>query len=173
MKNSKTIALIIAVVLVLFAVLIKTDVITVPNSDKLTDDSSKYTYDYPEDFGSEYVSAVDWPPTLDIANGPVNCVETSGSADMGRITRKNINNELVCLVVVQEGAAGSEYNRYFYAVEREKFVFVYGFTTQEVRCESYSDEQAQECAEVQSTFKPDDIAERMITTTKLNGKVVN
>ena len=172
MKNSKTIALIIAVVLVLLAVLVKTDVITLSNSDALTDDASKYTYDYPEDFGSAYVSAVDWPPTLDIANGPVNCVETSGSADMGRITRKNINDELVCLVVVNEGVAGSEYNRYFYAVEREKFVFVYGFTTQEVRCENYDEPEMMECKESQSTFKPDAIAETMIATTKLNGKVV-
>jgi hypothetical protein len=106
MKNSKTIALIIAVVLVLLAVLVKTDVITLSNYDALTDDASKYTYDYPEDFGSAYVSAVDWPPTLDIANGPVNCVETSGSADMGRITRKNINDELVCLVVVSLARMG-------------------------------------------------------------------
>jgi hypothetical protein len=112
------------------------------------------TFQYPEELSTKYITAVEWPPEVEVTNGPFSCVEggTESSA-AGRTVRETIDGATTyCVTRKSEGAAGSTYTSYEYAFPKGNKVVTLSFDLRFNHCTNYSEEVMNACNAERNTF---------------------
>lgn len=126
------------------------------------------TFQAPSQIVMTYVSAIDWPPKVEIAAGPLTCVEAGEeTARAGKTSLKSIHGRTFCVTVTSEGAAGSVYHLYAYAFEKNDSVVTLSFSTREVQCLNFPEEDIAACQAEQVSFSEDDLLARIADTVTL------
>ncbi|MBP9855834.1 MAG: hypothetical protein KBC48_00790 [Candidatus Pacebacteria bacterium] len=134
-----------------------------------TDEAGVYTFRYPQDFGRQYVTPVDWPPQVNLLEGTgFNCTEGGmiyGRA--GQTVSRTIEGQEYCITTVSEGAAGSIYNQYAYltVINRQPIGLI--FTARLPQCVNYDEPRQDECKADQAAFNPDVIISEIINSLEL------
>lgn len=131
------------------------------------------TFKFPEDIGTTYITTTDWPPQVQIVDGPFTCTE-AGSMNMpaGKTELQTINGREYCVTTEGEGAAGSIYLLYAYAFsvedpssEAEK-VAIMTFGMREVQCANYDDPQKTECENERAAFDISNLIDEIAQTIR-------
>ncbi|MCL5012086.1 MAG: hypothetical protein M1320_01545 [Patescibacteria group bacterium] len=130
--------------------------------------TTNITFQYPETLTTTYIHVIDWPPQVQVLTGPFSCTQ-AGSEVMraGRTEQRIINNNLYCRTIESEGAAGSVYNNYAYAFEKDGKVIVLTFTLRMVQCDNYDDPQKTACKNERSVFDVDSIVDKIAQSVVL------
>lgn len=124
-----------------------------------------FTFQYPADFGTEYLKAFDWPPKVQVEAGPYTCAPAgSSSGRAGVTTEKTIGLHKYCVTEVVEGAAGSTYTQYAYAVEKGDKVIIFTFTTRYPQCGNYESPEKERCESELSNFNLDALVDKIFST---------
>ncbi|MES2315835.1 MAG: hypothetical protein V4486_03865 [Patescibacteria group bacterium] len=130
--------------------------------------SSGVTFKYPETLNTTYMHALDWPPQVQVIEGPFVCTNAGDEAARAGVTQqKTINGHSYCVTTVTEGAAGSTYTQYAYAAQRASKTLYFTFTIQATQCGNYSEPQMSACAKERSSFNIDQIMDQVITTAQI------
>lgn len=143
---------------------------TVFNLDKVfVDNKQGITYSYLEALPTKYYRLQDWlqTATLTISSKPFACANVSNA--LGKTEAVTINGKGYCLTTAPEGAAGTIYTTYTYAVpvfgtKVAALTFVIGHVTS---CTVYSG-TADEASCNKETFDPNILADQIISSIKVN-----
>ncbi|HEY1037748.1 MAG TPA: hypothetical protein VGE62_04185 [Candidatus Paceibacterota bacterium] len=120
---------------------------------------SGISFNYPESFGTQYVTATDWPPQVRVLDTSYSCAdEGSQTGPSGRTEKRIIEGTEHCVTTLSEGAAGSTYTTYSYVFEKDKKTVEISFTARSVQCLNYDEPQATRCQAEQKLFNADDFA---------------
>lgn len=124
---------------------------------------------YPETIPTTYIHTVDWPPKLQLVEGPFTCIQAGQEIDRaGKTESRVINGKDYCVTTLTEGAAGSTYTQYAYATQIGGKVAVLTFTLRQASsCSNYDDPQKSECEAERATFTIDPIIGQIIETIVL------
>jgi hypothetical protein len=133
------------------------------------DSKQGITYAYPETLPTKYFHLQDWLQTakLELSVKSFSCMEGNGVT--GKTASVTINGKGYCVTTSSEGAAGTIYTTYTYAVpvfgtKVAALTFVIGHVTS---CTVYGG-TADEAACDQETFDPNALADQIISSIKLN-----
>jgi len=123
-----------------------------------TDKSQEISFKYPATYGTKYLTAQNWPPTITISNEKFSCNETpmdqlgkggeetfylhGGTAPRAPISV--LNN--ICEKVISEGAAGSRYSTLTFSAEKNGKLITLSFIERSVNCDNYPAPEHDECA---------------------------
>lgn len=124
---------------------------------------SDVTIRYPNNLGTTYMRASEWPPKLTTEPGRFTCFETKASPQ-GVTTKRTINGVQYCVTMQSEGAAGSTYVTYTYVTEKENTRIKLVFTVQEPQCLNYDQPKQSECSAERERFSADTLVSQMIAT---------
>jgi hypothetical protein len=143
--------------------------ITVPDGWKTRTGDDGVTYQYPENFGTTYITIQgDWPPLAAVVDGPLDCDNTGvigiGTSIPEQTSSIMISNRPYCVTKVSEGAAGSTYTQYAYATASDNDVAIFRFTLRFPQCDNYSGLQETACKNERATFTPDLIIDQIAQT---------
>ncbi|PIR75152.1 MAG: hypothetical protein CO030_04045 [Candidatus Magasanikbacteria bacterium CG_4_9_14_0_2_um_filter_42_11] len=120
-------------------------------------------FHYPDDFGSEYITTVDWPPTLQPGTFLYACEESVEQPGLQSQTYgKDIKGTYYCIAVSEEGAAGSAYLQYTYTFDYHGEPMALSFSIQKVQCGNYDEPKKQTCTQEQSAFDIDEIVNTIV-----------
>lgn len=144
---------------------------TSENAGWQTFSDSRISFRYPEKLSAEYIRPVDWPPKIQIIEGPFACLdadeETAPKETRGETKELLIGGRTYCVTKVTEGAAGSIYTQYAYAFATNGKTAILTFSLQSVQCGNYEEPKKSACIEERSTFDIDFIADKMARSLKL------
>ncbi len=139
-----------------------------PSWKTFTDDKKKISFRYPEKLDTTYMRAVDWPPQVATTEGPFECtVAGSENSRAGKTEPRTINGHAYCVTRESEGAAGSIYTQFAYAMEKEGKILIFTATLQAVQCANYIDPQKTACSQERSTFDLDKVMDRIMQTVSV------
>lgn len=128
------------------------------------------SFRHPPDFGTQYIHALDWPPMLQVIEGPLECTEAGEeTARAGRTELETIGGRRYCVTRVTEGAAGSIYTSYAYAFEMDGGVAILTFSARAVQCANYDEPQKTECESERAAFDPGAIIDAVALTLERRG----
>ncbi len=131
----------------------------------MNDTANKITFKYPEKLSTSYISTTDWPPKVQIENGPFVCTDAGEeTSQAGATVERTIGGKQYCVTTVSEGAAGSMYSQYAYATELQGKVYFLTFTLRFVQCGNYSDPQKTACEKERASFNIDPIINEIVKT---------
>jgi hypothetical protein len=129
-----------------------------------TDPATGVSFAYPEKLPATYITAVDWPPKIQVENHPLACTAAgSTTARAGQTTKKIVNGHTYCVTVTSEGAAGSIYKNYAYATENKGKTYFFTFSIKEVQCANYDEPNKSACEAERASFSIDNIIDTLIT----------
>jgi hypothetical protein len=118
-----------------------------------TDASNGLGFRYPPDLRTRYIHPVDWPPMLQVVDGPWQCTEAGSEiARAGKTERQTLGGRSYCVTRESEGAAGSIYTMYAYAFEHGGRVAVLTFSLRAVQCGNYDEPSKSECETERAAF---------------------
>jgi len=119
--------------------------------------------------GTEYVSTVDWPPTIRVQrNVPFVCTAAGELvAPAGKTELVTIEGHPYCLTRESEGAAGSVYTQYAYAFPRQSDVVTLTFSLRAVQCMNYDEPRRSACTQEQATFTANKLADQIAQSVQL------
>ncbi len=127
-----------------------------------TDTENGISFQYPETLNTEYIKTTDWPPIVQIVDGPFNCtpagVETERAGETKSVT---INGRNYCVTKVTEGAAGSTYIQYAYGFQRNGRIPIMAFSLRFPQCGNYDDPKKTECETERANFDIYQIVDQM------------
>ncbi len=133
------------------------------------DSKQGITYAYPETLPTKYYRLQDWLGTakLELSAKSFSCME--GNNVTGKTSSVTINGKGYCVTAASEGAAGTIYTTYTYAVpvmdgKVAALTFAIGHVTS---CTVYAG-TADEAACNKETFDPNALADQIISSIKLN-----
>lgn len=130
-----------------------------------TDSVSGISFKYPETFGTTYMHELDWPPKVQVVDGPFTCTQAGSEVERAGITETvRINNKTYCVTKVSEGAAGSMYTQYAYAKAIGTKVAILTFTVRAVQCGNYNDPEKTKCDTERNSFQIDSLVDRIFST---------
>lgn len=130
--------------------------------EQATDTTTQTIFYYPTELTTQYIHTVDWPPQLQIIEGPFTCTNAGNIINRaGKTENRTINNHTYCVTEVQEGAAGSVYTQYAYLFQKDGQILGMTFTTRQVQCYNYDDPQQTACLQEQNSFSMDPIADEI------------
>lgn len=134
-----------------------------------TDSKQGIEFLYPEKLSTNYMNVTnDWPPKIIISNGTLSCSETPSTDNLsGQAIKGVIGGRVYCVGALSEGAAGSIYNTYTYATEKDGKLITVNFTVQYPQCVNYDDPQKTACQNEQATFNLDGTIDRIIQTVTI------
>ncbi len=137
----------------------------VPASWK-TFDGPGFTMRYPETIGTKYITATEWPPKTQLFAGNPVCNASGSETDAAGITeKKEINGRVYCTAKKSEGAAGSTYTQYVYALSKgENKAIVVSFNLRLVQCGNFDDPEKTECEQERKTFDIDELVDQIAQT---------
>ncbi|MFA7286588.1 MAG: hypothetical protein WC052_02945 [Patescibacteria group bacterium] len=131
-----------------------------------TDNDLGVTFKYPEVLASKYITAAEWPPIVNLFDGPLGC--TSGGNENrkgGSVEKRMVDDRTYCVTTQSEGAAGSVYTTYTYVGEQKKNKLIaFTFSLRAVQCLNYDDPQKTECLAERESFDVDGLVDRMTKT---------
>ncbi|MCF7846318.1 MAG: hypothetical protein K9L85_03700 [Candidatus Peribacteraceae bacterium] len=119
-----------------------------------TQTDSGFSFRYPVDFGSEFITTVDWPPKITFQNGNFSCSGETHSID---------GNDF-CLNKTAEGAAGSVYSTYRYSREYNTQILTLDFTIREPQCPNYPEPKISQCTADQANLNLDSIVGTIVAS---------
>ncbi|OGN07260.1 MAG: hypothetical protein A2940_00660 [Candidatus Wildermuthbacteria bacterium RIFCSPLOWO2_01_FULL_48_29] len=138
----------------------------------LTHRTGTYEFKYPKDLGLSYVLAHSWPPTITVTPAGINfsCGSIQGFGN--RLPLPHIKEQVVmngtsyCVVRAGEGAAGTIYETYKYAVVRDDRVITMEFVVRSPgSCSNYSNaSEVQKCQSEKEAFNPATLADQILST---------
>ncbi len=133
--------------------------------ESFNDEARGISFNYQKTLSTTYITAVDWPPMLQIVKGPFSCLEAGDvSARAGKTEKRSINGREYCVTVQGEGAAGSTYLQYAYAFPVDDQVGILTFSTRETQCANYDEPKQAECQTERATFNVDSVVDRIVRT---------
>ena len=123
------------------------------------------TFQYPADFGTQYLQPFDWPPQLQVLAGPYTCTQAGTATQRaGATSEKVVGIHKYCVTEIIEGAAGSTYTQYAYAFPKDEQILIFTFSTRAPQCGNYDEVEKSKCESERTTFKLDDLIDRMAST---------
>lgn len=131
-----------------------------------TDADSGASFSYPEALPTFYSEAIDWPPQVELIEGPFECTEAGSPTDRAGVTQsRTINGTEYCVTEVVEGAAGSIYTQYAYAMEKdEDEQVILTFSTRSPQCGNFDEQQRIACEQERNSFDLDDLVDQIAET---------
>ena len=139
-----------------------------PSWKTFIDDKKKISFRYPEKLDTTYMRPVDWPPQVATAEGPLECFAAGSEIERaGKTEPRTIGGRAYCVTKKSEGAAGSVYAQFAYAMEKEGRIVIFTATLQSVQCENYSDPQKTACVRERSAFDFDGVMDRIMQTVSI------
>lgn len=134
------------------------------------DSASGVSFRYPHDLGTTYIQALDWPPRPLVEAGPFECTEAGEeTARAGRTELATIGGRSYCVTRVTEGAAGSIYTMYAYALPAGDDVVILTFSTRAPQCGNYDEPRRDECEREREAFSMDPIVDAIARTLRVAG----
>src|SRR6266481_4142275 len=134
-----------------------------------SDPKTGATFKYPPTLVTKYIHPAEWPPKIQITNGPFACTETGSQVTpAGNTQKQTINGRTYCVTKGSEGAAGSIYLTSAYAFPFHNKVAKLTSSLRFVQCANYDEPQKSECNAERSSFELDGIIDRIATTIALN-----
>jgi len=134
-----------------------------------TDPSGSYSFKYPEQLETKYISTEDWPPVVQLTEGAFTCTEAGVSTSRAGVTNKvTIGGKEFCVTQVREGAAGSVYTMYAFATEINGRVPIFTFSLKSVQCANYDEPQRTECDEEGNSFDINQVTGKIVNTFSFN-----
>lgn len=129
-------------------------------------------FSYPNPLPLTYITPVDWPPLVSQATGTLACPEVEGdiATHDGKVThfkRQTINDQLYCVAINGEGAAGSTYTSYQYSTVAGKSVISVTFTLRTPQCLNYNEPQQTVCKSEQADFDVTALAVRILKSVTM------
>jgi hypothetical protein len=170
---SRSIKIIIsAIALAVFGALIWTrlahgpaEPIANPDWKTFTDEAGIYTFQYPETLSAAYISTVDWPPQVQLVEGPYMCTEAGTPIlPAGQTEERMVDDRVYCVTTENEGAAGSMYSLYAYAMDHDGQVVIFTFTLRYPQCGNYDDPKKSACEAEREAFDLDGVMDRIAQT---------
>lgn len=132
------------------------------NWQTFTDATEGITFRYPAELSTTYIRALDWPPQVQVTEGPFECTEAGNEIERaGRTELRRVDDRAYCVTKLAEGAAGSVYTQYAYAFEKAGKVSIFTFSTRAVQCANYDDPQKSMCEGERETFDIDGVIDRV------------
>jgi len=128
-----------------------------------TDTAASIVFRYPSRLPTTYITVIDWPPKVETSNAPYACSAAGLEVQSaGRTLPVAINGHSYCVTRESEGAAGSIYTNYAYAMPHGKGILILTWSTRVVQCENYPDPQMSACAAERQAFSMDPIADQIL-----------
>lgn len=125
------------------------------------------TFEYPNDFGTKYISIVDWPPVLNISKDKYSCTQAGNEVERaGQTEEKIVNGHKYCVTKVSDGAAGSTYTQYAYARPNNSGSEILTFTLRLVNCGNYNEPEMSACQAERDAFDPGTTIDQIFQTLK-------
>lgn len=110
-----------------------------------------------------YIQPIDWPPASVSSDQAFSCTAAgSTGARAGKTESKDINGRTYCVTVITEGAAGSIYSQYAYAIPWHKQTLSYTFSFRTPQCANYPEPEMSACKKEVSAFNPDTILDAFV-----------
>ena len=140
-----------------------------------TDASTGISFQYPVTLSTQYIHTVDWPPQIAVINQPFVCNEGGSEIATAGITSKQvINGKNYCVTKESEGAAGSIYIQYAYAVSADlnnlpqegNSTVILTFSLRMVQCANYDDPQKTACETERASFNIDPTVDQIVRSLK-------
>ncbi len=133
--------------------------------------SASSTFKYPKDLGLTYVHATDWPPAVVMSSEEFSCTEAGVENESGGITVGTwlTPDQPACVTVRSEGAAGSTYRLYAYAIPQAEGQIIFTWGARFPQCMNYDDPQQSACKAEQESFDPDALIYAIYKTYKQVG----
>lgn len=133
------------------------------------------TFKHPADFGMTYIKPQDWPPVIQRIGGLLPCTESgTATARAGKTQKKTISGRDYCVTDVVEGAAGSTYTEYAYALPygsgSAAETLILTFTTKMPQCANYDEPKQTECKTEQASFSIDSLVGKIVETLIVGDK---
>jgi hypothetical protein len=122
---------------------------------------------YPNPLPTQYITAQEWPPLVEIATSTFSCIEGNSVAADGSphvLVQHMISNHVYCVGISAEGAAGSTYTQYTYTTPIGTGTAHITFTLRTPQCMNYDDPEQSVCKTEQSHFAVDALAHRIATS---------
>lgn len=164
------------VILVLILAIVAIVFIKEPKSNLPIDSSFEYektfsengrSFNYPENFGTKYISVVEWPPILSISTDGYSCVPSGSMIEAsGLVEAVSANGNNYCLTRSSEGAAGSVYTKYSYSRDAGVETQTLSFTLRSVQCGNYDQPEQKTCQTERDGFDPLVIIDAIFGTLK-------
>lgn len=134
------------------------------------DASQGVSFRYPPDLGTTYIHAVDWPPQPAVQPGPFTCT-TAGeeTARAGRTEPVTVAGRTYCVTRVTEGAAGSVYTLYAYAMPVADDVVILTFSVRAEQCGNYDEPARGACERERAELSMNEIVDRIARTLRVGG----
>lgn len=130
--------------------------------------TTEATFEYPTSLSSAYLTAADWPPSVQVVDEEFSCTEAGEPTDRaGATTEETINGRQYCVTEVREGAAGSMYSEYAYAFPRDDKTVILTFSIRAPQCGNYPEPQKTTCTKDQNNFNLNDLVDRVAETLEL------
>lgn len=131
-----------------------------------TDAGRGITFRYPERFPTTYIEVYDWPPQVQVTEGPFTCTEAGDEEGRaGRTEARMIKGRSFCVTEVVGAAAGSRYAQYAYAFESGGKVPILTFTVRAPECGNYAETpEMAKCEAERLAFNVDAIVDGMVSS---------
>lgn len=140
---------------------------TTPVGWLTTSTPSGISYNYPKDLATTYIHTADWPPKVQVVPQAFTCTETGSEIlPTGKTTKVTIGTTTYCVTQKAEGAAGSTYTQYTYALARGTQTVNFTFTLRTPQCANYDEPQKTACTTEQADFNLNSIVDRIAQTLK-------
>ena len=138
----------------------------VPDEWRMYEDiTNGAVFRYPPGLTTRFISALDWPPELQILNEPFSCTEAGSEiARAGRTEKRMVDNRTYCVTKISEGAAGSIYTQYAYAFPKNEGSAIFTFSLRSVQCANYDEPAKRECENERTSFDMDGVVDRIAQT---------
>ncbi len=134
-----------------------------------TDYALGVSFQYPDSFGTKYMHALDWPPQIAVINETYSCIEAGSEIERaGRTETRVINGRNYCVTTIAEGAAGSIYTQYAYALAKGEKTVIFTFSVRATQCGNYNEAQKIECENERASFGIDYFIDRIVRTLRFN-----
>jgi hypothetical protein len=137
------------------------------NTLTFVDKRAGFSFDYPVELGTQFISLVDWPPKLNIINEPFVCAPAgSETARAGKTENRLVNGRTYCVTTEIEGAAGSIYAQYAYAAKINAKTAILTFSLRLPQCGNYPAPTSTVCERERQNFAIDPIVDRIFSSIK-------
>lgn len=145
---------------------INTSVNNIDMKDWIVTSTNGYSFKYPKDFSTQYISMVNWPPTLKLKDEAFICKvnDKSDNIAIGQVVSKMINGKEFCITKESEGAAGSVYTDYTYSFSYKENTLNMSFTLRAPQCMNYDNPAQTLCTNEEQSFNPDNILSAIANT---------
>ena len=128
-------------------------------------EKNNFSFTYPKETGTEFISFFDWPPIIVTLEETYSC-ENAGSIDesSGKTEERRINGKNYCITEIVGAALGSMYTQYAYLTEKSGKLFSIVFSLRKPNCGNYDETKKAECEKRQNEYNIDKVVDFIVTS---------